>query len=258
MKLSITIALLCTLPFLGGCGGEEEKTDDGRGKETTITVAAAASLKNAFDEIGRDFEHANPDVTVRFNYAASNILARQIEQGAPFDVVALAAEETMDELDSAGLLEPGSRGVFARNRLGIVVSPAATVPIRSLEDLRHSYYTRIGVGSPGVPVRIYTEEALRKAGLWEKLERHFVYGANVRQVLDYVETGEADCGFVYTSDATASFLEVTLVVDSTLHRPIRYPAAVVRNAVNSPLGRRFVAYLQDSTSRAVLREYGFE
>lgn len=254
LLFSLGIALLAI-----GCGEKKvEEAEEVEPKQTVITVGAAASLKNAFDEIGREFHHTTPNVTVRFNYAASNLLARQIEQGAPFDLVALAAEQTMNELDSAGLIQPGSRFVFARNRLGVLVSPATTVPLTTLDDLRHSYYTRIAIASPGVPARIYAEEALRNAGLWDELEPHFVYGANVRQVLDYVERGEADCGFVYTSDASNSMLDIALVVDTTLYRPIRYPAAIVGTSANAAAGRKFLTYLTTPKCRAILKEHGFE
>lgn len=251
-------ASLCIAVSIIGCGEKENEAGEGKEEKTVLTVAAAASLKNVFDSIGREFEREHPGTSVQFNYAASNILARQVEQNAPFDVVALAAEETMNQLDSAKLLKSGSRKIFARNRLCVVLSRTADSALGTLSDLTRPSYARIALASPGVPARIYAEEALRSVKLWEALQPRFVYGANVRQVLDYVATGEVDCGFVYTSDAASASMKVALLIDSTLHRPIRYPAAVVGNAKHAAIARTFVEYLQSSKAQELLRTYGFE
>lgn len=260
-RLATLLPLLMCL--FAGCR-ENEGTDeaDSPGKvavgQTEITVAAAASLKDAFDAIGREFEKEHPEYSVSFNYGASNVLARQTEQGAPFDVIALAAEAIMDGLDSAGLLRHGTRAIFAGNRLCAVVPSDSKHRPERLSDLTGRGIERIAMASPGVPARIYAEEALQRAGLWEALESRFVYGANVRQVLDYVETGEADCGFVYTSDAALSDVAVALTIDSTLHRPIRYPVAIPSGRSVSPGADRFVSFLLGPAGKALLRKHGFD
>ena len=110
-----------------------------------------------------------------------------------------------------------------------------------------------------MPARIYTEEALHAAGLWEEVGPRLVFGENVRQVLDYVARGEAEIGFVYSSDATAFGTRVRVLhrVDSTLHRPIRYPAAIMTDGGNTRGARSFLKMLTGSIGRDILRRHGF-
>ena len=257
-RLAVAAILLCVCTLIPSCSEKSDSQDQRVGRKTTITIAAAASLKDVFDAVEVEFLKEHPNITVQFNYAASNLLARQVEQGAPFDVIAFAAEEPMNEIDSAGLLLSGSRRIFARNRLCLIIRNSSAQTPSTLSDLMDPRYTRIAVGSPGVPVRTYTEDALRKSDLWEKLESRFVYGANVRQVLDYVETGEADCGFVYASDARISKVRIAITIDSTLYRPILYPVAALQRSSVQAEASAFLSYLESEKGKRLLREYGFE
>lgn len=251
------VLLLVLMLAAGGCGGDSADRRNGD-NGTSILVGAAASLKNAFDEIGRAFQNNRPGVTVRFNYAGSNKIARQVRSGAPFDVIALAEESLAARLDSNGFLEPASLSTFARNRLCVAVGRSVPLVPSTLEDLLSRDYHHVAIASPGVPARIYAEQALRNAGLWNSLESRFVYGANVRQVLSYVATGEAECGLVYTSDVAAvPGTTVALVVDSTLHAPIRYPVAIVRETRARAEASGFVAFLTSPEAVRILRKYGF-
>ena len=232
-----------------GCGGD----NDGR---TTLTVGIAASLTEPFAEIERRYE-ATHDVDIVVSAAASNVIERQVVEGAPFDLVLLAASEPMDRLDSLGLIRTGSRIDLLGNRLCVVAPPALASKIRSIADLSLPSIERIAIGSPGVPIRTYAEDALRSYGVWDRLHLRFVYAANVRQVLDYVERGEAECGIVYTSDAAMSKrVRIAFVVDSTRHRPIRYPAAVVGNTRGGSTATELLEYLD--AADAIFEEYGFD
>jgi molybdate transport system substrate-binding protein len=240
----------------GGCGTSEHDAPSVERRE--LLVSAAASLKDAFEEAAAEFEKSDSTVVVRLNVGASNLLARQIAEGAPVDLFAAAAAEPMDSLAAGGLIVPGTRVDIAGNQL-VVAAPSGSDTLHTLRDLTEARFARIAVASPGVPARIYAEEALRAAGLWNALEPKFVYGANVRQVLDYVLRGEASVGFVYRSDAAqfSDRTQIVHIVDSALHRPIRYPVAITKNARNPEGGRAFIQFLRSSQGTAILNRHGF-
>ena len=167
-----------------------------------ITVSAAISLKNAYEEIGKIFTERNPGVKVIFNFGGSGDLARQIEAGAPVDVFASAASKDMDDIGRKGLLAANSRKDFARNTVVLIKSVKSTIGLSSLKDLLMVEVKRIAVGNPKtVPAGRYAEEVLKHFSLWEALKDKLVFGENVRQVLDYVARNEADAGLVYSTDA---------------------------------------------------------
>ncbi len=266
MRIRLRTSLLLSAPLLVlsillSCG----KTPEGksperkeREKKTELVVAGAASLKDAFEDIGTNFSKEHPDIRILFNFAGSNMLARQIESGAPVDVVAVAAEEILRRLDSAGLLLDGSERIFAHNRLCILLPEESNLSLADIAALGEVPAERIAIASEGVPARLYAEEALRRAGLWDRLLPRLVYGTNVRQVMSYVEQGEADCGFVYTSDALiAKGTRIACIVDSALHQPIRYPAAIVRGSEHGDEAQIFLDYLTSAAGKEILEQYGF-
>lgn len=223
-----------------------------------VMIFAAASLKDAFNDIGKIVEKEDSTVRIVFNFGASNVLARQIEQGAPVDVFASAASNVMDSLDTKGAILHDTRVTFAHNSL-VVIGPKGSAPIASLDELASSRFKRLTVAAPGVPARTYSEEALRKAGVWEKLTGRFVYGENVRQVVDYVATSEAEAGVVYATDA-AQFkgrVVVMMTIPAELHRPIVYPIAVVKNGRNRVGADVFIRVLSGPKGTEILRRYGF-
>src|SRR5450830_96055 len=174
-----------------------------------LTVSAAASLTNAFQDIAKGFEKAHPGSKVVLNFAASGPLLQQIRQGAPVDVFASADQETMDKAAAAQLLAPG-RVDFAANTLVVVQPVAATSSPKALADLAAPAFKRLSTGSPAsVPVGRYTLEAVKTAGLEAELQPRWIYADSVRQVLAYVARGEVDAGFVYRTDAQ-SFISYVL------------------------------------------------
>src|SRR5436190_808115 len=167
-----------------------------------LTLSVAISMKDAIEELGRGFTQARPRVVLRHNLGASGELSKQIEAGAPVDLFISAAARQMDELETKGLLVPGSRRVFARNVL-VAVKPAdSRLDLARPSDLLDPRVKRIVIGNPKtVPVGQYTEESLRALGLWDRVQGKLVFAENVRQALDYVARGEVDAAFVYATDA---------------------------------------------------------
>lgn len=223
-----------------------------------LTVSAAASLTDAFKEVGARFEAAHPGVTVRFNFAASGVLFQQIKQGAPVDVFASADQETMTRGIDEKLFDAGTRRDFAANTLVLVVPAQGAPALAALADLEKPEVKRIAVGKTAtVPVGRYTKQALDSAGLWGKLEPKFVQADSVRQVLDYVARGEAEAGFVYRTDAAIMRDKVRIVLTATGHAPVTYPVAVVSESKHKAQAQAFVDFLFAPAARAVFDRYGF-
>jgi molybdate transport system substrate-binding protein len=222
-----------------------------------LVVSAAASLTQAFREIGRAFEATHPGVDVVFNLAASDVLLAQIAKGAPADVFASADEFAMNRGENNNLIAPGSRTDFAANRLVIVV-PRSADPVAALESLRESRFRRIALGSPlTVPAGRYAKEALQRTNLWTMLEPKLVFTQNVRQSLDYVARGEADAGFVYATDAPILADRVKVGLEVPNPTPIRYSIAVVRDSRRPALAAAFVALVRSPEGQQTLVRHGF-
>jgi len=230
----------------------------GRAAAADLVVSAAASLTNAFGEIGREYEKARPGTHVLFNFGASGALLQQISRGAPVDVFASADLETMDRAQTQNLVLRSSRVNFAANRLVLVVPGSSTSPIAKLDDLRRPEVRRIALGNPeSVPVGRYAKAALQKAGLWEELKAKFVYTQNVRQSLDYVFRAEVDAGFVYATDVSISPVKLRTVAEVLAGEPILYPIAVVKGYGSERRAQDFIDFVRSEAGRKILDKYGF-
>jgi molybdate transport system substrate-binding protein len=226
--------------------------------EEELIVSAAASLTNAFGEIGKKFETANPGVKVVFNFAASGPLLQQIDKGAPVDVFASADQKTMNQAAEKNLIVPETRNNFVSNELVLIIPKDAKVPLKSLQDLASKDVSKVALGNPEtVPAGRYAKEALANENLWETLAPKFILGDSVRQVLDYVSRGEVDAGFVFSSDTVVAKDKVQVVAKAEKHQPILYPIAVVAAAQKKDLAGRFIAFVLADEGRKVLTEYGF-
>lgn len=223
-----------------------------------LTVSAAASLTNAFREIGPLFEAANPGSKVRFNFAASGPLLQQIAKGAPVDVFASADQETMDRAQAQGLLLPALRRDFVSNTLVVIVPVAAAHVPRSVGDLAQPLYQRIAIGLPAsVPVGRYTKHVLEASGHWRAIAAKTIGAQNVRQALDYVARGEVDAGFVYATDAASMPDKVKVALTVRTATPILYPVAPVAASPAPALAARFAEFLVSPAAQAVLAKYRF-
>ena len=220
-----------------------------------MTVSAAASLTNAFTEVKGLFEKKHAGLTVNTNYAASNPLLKQIQEGAPVDVFASADQATMDKAVAAKVVDPATRKNFALNDLVLIVPAGAKKPAK-LEDIKA--YKRIAMGNPdSVPAGRYTKDALNTAKLWEGVQPQLILGNSVRQVLDYVARGEVDAGFVYRTDAKqlAGKVDVVMIVEG--HDPVSYPIAVATTGKDAKMGQEFLNFVLSPEGQAVLAKYGF-
>ena len=223
-----------------------------------LVVSAAASLTNAFADIGKEFEKAKPGAKVLFNFAGSGQLLQQISRGAPVDVFASADQETMDTAAKQNLIVRGTRENFVRNKLVLVMPSTSTLGINSLEGLKSVDVNRIAVANPeSVPAGRYSREALQAARLWDTLKEKYITTTNVRQSLDYTARGEVDAGFVYLTDALIMPSRVKVAFEVPLSTQILYPVAVVKGNGNEHRAREFIAYLKSETAQKILQKYGF-
>lgn len=223
-----------------------------------LTISAAASLTNAFTEMSKAFEAANPDTKVQLNFAASGALLQQIAKGAPVDVFASADQETMNQAEQQQLVKPGTRVNFAGNSLVVVVPFDATQPPRALTDLAAPAVRHVAIGVPAsVPVGRYTKSVLEKAQLWAAIEPKMIGAQSVRQALDYVARGEVEAGFVYGTDAAIMPDKVRIAFVVPTDTPVLYPIAPVAASTNAAAAQKFVAYVVSPAGQATLARYGF-
>jgi molybdate transport system substrate-binding protein len=226
--------------------------------EQELTVSAAASLTNAFPDIGKKFEAANPGTKVIFNFAASGPLLQQIEQGAPVDVFASADQKTMDQAKEKKLILNDSPRNFVSNRLVLIVPSASKLEIKGLQDLTGKDVAKVALGKPEtVPAGRYAQEVLTNEGLWEPLSAKLIPGDSVRQVLDYVSRGEVEAGFVFATDAAIARDKVRVVATLEKHKPMLYPIAIIATTQKQDLSLRFIGMVLSREGQEILSQYGF-
>lgn len=219
-------------------------------------VSAAASLTDALKDLAARFEK-QAGTKVVLNFAASALLARQIEENAPVDVFISADEAQMDRVQKQIL--PETRTDLLTNKLVVIVRKDSALHLDNLEDLVRPECSRIALAdSKTVPAGVYAREVLTKAGLWEKVEAKVVPTENVRATLAVVEVGNADAGLVYKTDAmTSHFVQLGLEVPPVLSPRIVYPAAILGSSTHRDQAARFLAYLKSAEAVEVFERFGF-
>lgn len=226
--------------------------------KTVILVSAAASLSDAFREVGTAFESDNPDIAVEFNFASSGALLRQIELGAPVDVFASADMRTMELAVDEGLVMKDTVSAFASNSLVLITPADPRAGLKGPYGLLSTRVARVAVGNPKtVPAGLYAKESLAALGVWDGLGAKLVLAENVRQVLDYVRRGEVDAGVVYATDADTAKGGVRIAARLDTITPVLYPAAVARGCADREAAKRFVGYLKGEKAAALLERRGF-
>ena len=219
-------------------------------------VFAAASTSNAVGEIKRLFTEAS-GVPVQASYGASAVLARQIQNGADADVFLSADVASVDYLANQGLV--ARRQNLLANRLVVILPSDSVEKVNKLEDLLAGSVQHLALGDPqSVPAGKYAKQALEKLGLWQRLRPKVAAAADVRGALAYVETGAAEAGIVYATDAAITKkVKVALTIPESLSGPIRYPVVLLRRAENRSAAESFYQFLRGPEARKVFQKYGF-
>lgn len=255
MKRLPPIALLLTL-FLAACAPATPQP-------RTLTILAAASLTDAFTEMGKNFEAANPGVTVTFNFAGSQALRTQIEEGAPADIFASASGKEMDALVASQFVTDGASQIFLSNKLVIILPANNPAGLEKLEDLANPGL-KLVLAAEDVPVGNYARQALEKmngpfgADFKDKVLANVVSNEdNVKQVVAKVQLGEADAGIVYTSDAVPAPDLKSIEIPADLNVIAKYPIAALVKSENAELAGAFIAYVLSSEGQSILKKWGF-
>ena len=251
LLLAVLAATACSgSSATGGAGGDGNGNRDA--PTGSITVLAAASLTDAFTELGRLFTTSHPGTDVRFSFDASSTLVRQAVNGAPADVLATADEVTMQQARDAGVVsEPR---IFARNRLAILVARGNPRRIASLSDLARSDVVVV-LCAPDVPCGRSGAQALQRAGV--RVEPRSLE-PNVRGVVAKITLGEADAGIVYRTDVLAADSAADgVAIPDRLNVVARYPIAALSDAPNPSGAAAFVAFVRAAPGRAILEAHGF-
>ena len=240
--------------FLGG------SSTDNSLNGTEVHLAAAASLKNAYDDkLIPMFEEKYTGVKVVPTYASSGDLQTQIENGLETDVFMSAANKQMNKLINESLIDNDTNVQLLENKVVLIVPKDSKLNITSFDDLKNVNGT-IAIGDPdSVPAGQYAKEVLNNTGLWDTVEPKLSLGASVTAVLNQVSQGSADCGIVYSTDAKSDdgVKVVCEAPNGTLKTPVIYPVAQTKNATNPDGAKAFLDFLQTQEAKDVFVDYGF-
>ena len=265
LTAAIVIVIIIALAAVFMNSNDEEQQaqqqDQQQGSQPTqINVAAAASLTEAFTDIEKEFEAENSNIDIVYNFAASGTLRTQIE-AAPetADVFASAAQDQMDMLASKGFVYNDTREDFVENSLVMITPSGNALGLIGMQDLTKTEVEKISMGNPDtVPAGKYAKEALTNTGLWDNVSRKTLLAENVKQALVYVETGEAEAGFVFSTDASsAKNGSIEVIASVPVTTPITYPIAVVSATQHKDDSQMFIDFVTGEKGKSILEQYGF-
>jgi molybdate transport system substrate-binding protein len=241
--------VLLSLVTLFACQKPDSATSE-------ITVAAAADLIPALEQMGAEFERTH-GTRVTFSFGSTGLLTRQIENGAPMDLFMAASADYINQLESKGLIVPDTRAVYARGRLTLWTPRDNHLKIEKITDLVRPEIKRIAIANPDhAPYGIAAREALEKAGVWESVKSKLVYGENIRQTLQFAQTGNVEVAIVALS-LTRGSDGIWVLVPEELHQPLNQVLAVIKGTKNEKAARDFAEFVTGERGREILRQYGF-
>ena len=254
----LTLSLITSLGIVG-CNSSDTKNKDSESQEAVeLNISAAASLKEAMEKIEEEYKKSNENVTLVVNYGASGSLQQQIEQGAPCDVFISAGQKQMKALDEASLLLEGTYKDLLENDLVLIASKDSDVS--NLDDLITNKVKHIAVGEPSsVPAGKYADEVLVNLDLKDKIKDKLVFAKDVKEVLAWTQSGNAEVGFVYYSDTiNTDNIKIVETTPSTSHSAIVYPIAVIKESKKPEAAKEFEDFLLSTDGQAILKDFGYK
>jgi molybdate transport system substrate-binding protein len=239
--------------LLFGCSNSAEP-------KMTLTISAAASMKDVLSSIKKQYEAKHPSVQLSFNFASTGTLKKQIEQGAPVDLFISASPDVFKELKNKGFIMPRQNDHLVYNELVLIASKTIKTPIHSPEDLTNKNIQTIAIGIPEtVPAGAYAKQWLEAVHVWDKVKEKLILAKDVREVLTYVESGNAEAGIVYRTDALSS-KKIDIAAQANHHlfkEPIVYEAGVIQSSPHKKQAKDFLYYLQSNETKKIFKEFGF-
>jgi molybdate transport system substrate-binding protein len=242
-----------------GCSAPAATENISSAPPVTVNVSAAASLTDVIKEINTVYQKDHANVTVVPNFAASGTLQQQIENGAPADVFISASPKQIDALQSKNMLVEGSRKNLLCNKVVLIVPADSTLGIKSFNDLTGDAVKKVSIGDPdSVPAGQYARDIFNEFGIMDALKSKLVLAANVRQVLQYVESSNVDAGVVFLTDAKIS-KSVKVVADApdAINKKVIYPVAVINTGKDRTAAQAYEAFLFSEQAGVIFDKYGF-
>ncbi len=250
-----TIALVLAAASLSGCAEKGGKSS----KKTELTVLAGASLTEACNEIEGLYESRNSDTDLLFSYGGSGALQTQIEEGSPADVFFSAAKKQMNALIDEELVDKDTVNELLENKIVLIVPEKNPAGVKGFDDVISDSVSVIALGEPSsVPVGQYSEEIFDHLGILDAVSRKASYASDVKQVLSWVEAGNADCGVVYSTDANCGEgIAVICEAPENSHSRVIYPAGLVSSSNHKEEAKAFLSFLESGECRDIFEKYGF-
>jgi molybdate transport system substrate-binding protein len=257
------VALILVLALVvSSSAGALAKGETKAAAPTELIISAAASLQDSLLAIKTEFEKKNPSIKLTFNFGSSGTLQKQIEQGAPADVFISAGSKQMKALVDKGYVDSANQTPLLANDLVMVMPIGSKIKLakETSKELTKAAFKTVAIGIPAtVPAGTYAKQTLDYLGIYDELKSKLVQAKDVRQVLTYVETGNADAGFVYRTDAlTSKKVKIMLTIATKAHDEIIYPEGIVKETKHLTEATSFYQYLQGKEATAVFVKYGFK
>lgn len=265
IRRAAMVTAVAMLAVLTACGQTESKNEketgeknEGKKPVTELTVLAAASMTDAMQEIGEAYQETHENIEITYQFDSSGTLKTQIEEGAPADIFISAATKQMDELVQGELVEEDSVFPWLENKVVLIVPKDSEDGPDSFEAAAKEEVPMIAIGNEDVPVGQYTQTIYQNLGLWENIQAKANLASNVRQVLDWVATGNAPCGVVYATDAQIEKnVKVVCEAPKGSCDPVIYPAGMVSASKEKEASAEFLEYLKTEEVSEILEAYGF-
>ncbi|WP_226035439.1 molybdate ABC transporter substrate-binding protein [Aquibacillus saliphilus] len=249
--------IIFILLLLTACSSSQQSNNDD--EQVELTISAAASMMDVLEEIRVDFEEEHNDINLLYNFGSSGSLQQQIAHGAPVDLFISANLQRFNSLLDQGFISSNYHKEMVGNELVLIQPNSGDVRLSSFSDLLNEEVKKVAIGIPEtVPAGYYAKEYLEKQKLYNKLKDKFIPGKDVRQVLNYVETGNTDAGIVYRTDALHSkSVQVVTTANKQDHTPIIYPVGILEDSNHKEAAMLFFDYVTNSDSLEIFKEYGF-
>lgn len=257
-----TLAILTLSTLIISCSSQKQTSTVKENKVLSepsieLNISAAASLKESLGDIQNEFKKVKPNINLTINFGASGSLQQQIEQGAPCDIFISAGQSQMKALEDKGLTLENTKRDLVKNDLVLVGSK--DTKITGLSDLTSDKVTKIAVGEPkSVPAGKYADEVFEKLGIKDNVSSKLIFGKDVREVLAWTASGNADVGFVYKSDAlTSDTAKIIETIPENMHSPITYPIEIIKASKNPEAAKLFEDFLFNDKCQEIFKNYGY-
>lgn len=248
--MAVKTWILAALVVIAGCGKKAASPGD------AIKVAAAADLAFAFKEVGAAFTKQTGKA-VTFTFGSTGQLAKQISEGAPYDVFAAANVSFADEVVKAGACDGATKAMYARGRI-VVWTKQGTARVSSLADLADTRFVKLAIANPEhAPYGKAAKQAMETAGVWDTVKPKIVYGENIQQTLQFAQTGNVEAAVAALSLALVTTGGEYFLIDDKLHEPIDQALVVCKRGTNIGTAKEFAAFVNSEEGRAIMKRFGF-